>query len=205
MGAVLALSLCTGLGLVNLTILRTAIRRGPAPAVMLGIGSSFGDLVYFLLAIQGVSTLNAWVPVRWTLWLAGTAVLLFLAWRSIFEIIHPKAMRLEDGLPDKGGGPFSMLSMGAGLALASPTGVLWWVAIGSSVIASFGGNWKVLWPFAVGFFATAILWSGAFAWTAAKLARAMGVTLLRILSFVSALLFLYFAGAVFISGIRTMH
>jgi len=200
-GALLSLSLCADLGLVNVTILRTAIRQGATPALLLGVGSCFGDTVYFLLAVFGISALPAWAPLRWTLWLAGTGILLVLAWRMIREVIHPRALNLEDALDNNGAAPLAMLSMGAGLALASPTAILWFAAIGGSVIASFGGDRNTLWPFAGGFFGGALLWSAVFACAAAGLARMLGATLVRILSFVSALLFLYFAGTVFVNGV----
>jgi L-lysine exporter family protein LysE/ArgO len=88
------------------------------------------------------------------------------------------------------------------LALASPTAILWFAAVGGSVIASFGGDRRVLLPFAAGFFTAGLVWALAFAYAASSLRRILGDQLTRALSAISAVLFLYFAAMVFIAGLR---
>ena len=95
-GFLLSLSLCCDLGIVNVAVLRTALRQGGTAAFLLGLGSCVGDLVYFMLAVAGAAALLQWRPFRWALWLFGTGVLLFLAWRVAREAIRPKTLELGD-------------------------------------------------------------------------------------------------------------
>jgi L-lysine exporter family protein LysE/ArgO len=139
------------LGIVNLATLRVALTQGGTAAFLLGIGSCVGDLVYFTLAAMGAATLAQWAPVRWGLWLFGTAVLLYLAWKMAREVIHPKQVTVGEGVVKS---KTSLLLTGMGLALASPTAILWFAAVGGSVIASFGsgrGRNVTLVPFVAGF------------------------------------------------------
>jgi L-lysine exporter family protein LysE/ArgO len=89
-GFLLSLSVCLDLGLVNVAILRTALRHGARPAFWVGLGSCFGDLTYFTLSAVGVTALLAWPPARWALWLGGTAVLLVLTARALRDAIRPR-------------------------------------------------------------------------------------------------------------------
>jgi len=214
-GFLLSLSVCLDLGLVNLAILRTALRAGARRAFLIGLGSCFGDLTYFTLSALGVSALLSWTPVRWTLWLGGTGVLVYLTAKMAREVVHPHPLDL-DGAPPAvidlrppaaatAARPLLQpLLLGLSLALASPTAILWFVAVGGSVIASFAGQRRVLAPFVAGFFVAGVLWSFALAFGAARVGRVAGVRLTRILSALSAVLFAYFALDVFRSGLRVL-
>ena len=203
-GCLLSLSLCLDLGIVNVAILRTSLQRGGLAGFLLGSGSSVGDLIYFALAVFGATAVLAWTPIRWVLWLTGTGVLLLLAWRMAREVLRPRQIQLAGADLTPGRSRFGLLPMGAGLALASPSAILWFAAVGGSVIASFGADRRVLFRFAMGFFAGGIAWSAFFAFAAARLKRMLGANLLRVLSFLAALLFLYFAAIVFTQGMRQM-
>ena len=89
-----------------------------------------------------------------------------------------------------------------GLALASPSAILWFAAVGGSVIASFGGARSSLWPFTTGFFAGGVAWSATFAYAVARAKNVLGTRLVQALALVSALVFLYFASVVFLGGLR---
>ena len=218
-GFLLSLSVCLDLGLVNLAILRTAIREGARPAFLVGLGSCFGDLTYFALSALGVSALLSWTPVRWTLWLGGTGVLLYLTWKMAREVVRPHALDLHAAPPPPATGAlppagataarpippvFPPLVLGLSLALASPTSILWFAAVGGSVIASFAGQRRVLLPLVAGFFVAGVLWSFALAFGAARVGRAGGARVVRILSALSAVLFAYFAFDVFRAGLRVL-
>jgi L-lysine exporter family protein LysE/ArgO len=200
-GFLLSLSLCLDLGLVNAAVLRTVIRQGGTAGFLLGVGSCFGDLVYFALAIFGAAVLLDWAPVRILLWLAGTIVLLYLAWKMIRESLHPKPLSADEAPEARGSA--ALVGMGAGLALASPSGILWFAAIGGSVIAAFSNSRAAIWQFAAGFFAAGIVWSAVFAFAIAGLARVAGRQVARIVSLASAALFIYFALAVFLRGLKS--
>jgi L-lysine exporter family protein LysE/ArgO len=202
-GFLLSLSLCLDLGIVNVAILRTALQRGGRAGFLVGLGSSVGDLLYFGLAALGALAVLAVPLLHWVFWLGGTAVLLFLAWRMLREVLWPHELDLgpEGAAPAGGGGLFGR---GLSLALASPTAIVWFAAVGGSVIASYGGQRRVLVPFAAGFFLAGVVWSAVLSFGAATLSRVGGRRLARALSLVSALLFLYFAVTIFLRGLAAM-
>jgi L-lysine exporter family protein LysE/ArgO len=206
-GFLVSLSLCLDLGLVNVTILRTALQRGPRPALWVGLGSCFGDLTYFALSALGVTALLTWGPVRWALWIGGTAVLLVLAARMVREVIRPHALALDapgvDG--QAAGSPRRCFSLGYAVALSSPTSILWFVAVGGNIIAASAGRREALVPFVAGFFVAGVAWSFGLAYAAAALRRVGGARLVRVLSAASAALFLFLAALVFRDGLRALR
>jgi L-lysine exporter family protein LysE/ArgO len=203
-GFLLSLTLCLDLGLVNLAIARTALRRGAGAGFLVGAGSCFGDLVYFVTALIGVDALMRWAPFRWAIWLGGTVVLVILAVKMTREVLRPRALDLDNDAASPASGP-RLFAWGAALALASPTAVLWFAAVGGSVIAASGGTRAQLIPFVGGFFAAGVAWSAALAAAASLLRRLGGRRVARVLAFVSALLFLYFAVVVFVRGWTQMR
>jgi L-lysine exporter family protein LysE/ArgO len=198
-GFLLSLSLCLDLGLVNVAIVRTALNRGGKAGFLVGAGSCVGDLVYFVAALIGVGALMRWPPFRWAVWIGGTAVLVLLAAKMIREVLRPRQVELEDedGPRRKG---IRLFVWGMALALSSPTAILWFAAVGGGVIAASGGVRSQLLPFATGFFAAGIAWSAVLAGAGNLLQRVGGTRVARVLAFVSALLFLYFAFIVFQRG-----
>jgi L-lysine exporter family protein LysE/ArgO len=198
-GFMLSLSLCLDLGIVNVAVLRTAMQQGGHVAFALGLGSAVGDLIYFTMAALGAASLARWRPFRFGLWLFGSAVLIWLAWKMIRTVANPKALDLSEPAPRLGYG--AALAAGIGLALASPTAILWFAAVGGSVIASSSGHGN-LWAVGSGFGAAGVLFSAGLAYGAAALRQVAGLALVRIVSLASALLFLYFAGRVFFGGFK---
>jgi L-lysine exporter family protein LysE/ArgO len=205
-GFLLSLSLCMDLGLVNVATLRVSLSGSATAAFLLGLGSVVGDLIYFAFAVSGATALLDSRSVRMGLWIFGTATLLFLAYRSLREALHPKMLDMDGALPDSKGGLARLFITGVGLALASPSAILWFAAVGGSVIASYGvpdgDNRRVLAVFALGFVSAGILWAAAFAYGAFALKQILGWRLVKALSLGSALLFLYFAVDVFFRGVR---
>jgi len=186
---------------VNVATLRIALEEGGTEGCLLALGSCIGDLVYFSLAVGGATAVLRWMPVRFGLWLLGTCVLLTLAWRMFREVLHPKHIELGAG-HRKRTSPRVLLTRGAGLALASPTSIAWFAAVGGSVIATFGGDRLVLLPFAGGFFLGTALWAVLFPCTIAAVRTIASEKLVRALSLISAVMFVYFACVVFINGVR---
>jgi L-lysine exporter family protein LysE/ArgO len=143
---------------------------------------------------------------RISLWLFGTIALAFLAGHAIREILHPKILNIEGDNPSRSQGLLALFLSGIGLALASPSAILWFAAVGGSVIASYGipgeDNRRVLLTFAAGFATAGLVWAAAFAYGAAALKRLLGAKLMRALALASAILFLYFAVDVFVRGWR---
>src|SRR6202020_1560939 len=140
-------------------VVRISLQQGGTAGALVGLGSCLGDLVYFTLALFGASALLEWVVVRWAVWAVGSCVLVFLAWRMASEAIHPRKLDLEEAAPLA---QKSLLFTGLGLALASPTAILWFAAVGGSVIASFGRGSTSLWAFGAGFAAAGVAWAVLF-------------------------------------------
>jgi len=195
----LSLSLCLDLGIVNVAILRTALQQGGHVAFALGVGSAVGDMVYFTMAVLGAATLAAWRPFRFCLWVFGSVTLLWMAWRMIHAVLHPKALDLSE--PAGRLGYRTALLTGIGLAVASPTSILWFAAVGGSVIASSARQGKLV-AFAGGFGLGGVMFSTTLAYGAAALRRVGGTVFVRMISFASAILFLYFAVRVFLAGLK---
>jgi len=158
-----------------------------------------GDLVYFAAALFGVVRLLRWAPFRWGIWIGGTGVLLVLAAKMFREVMHPRAIDLDVPAPTREKW-WHLFGWGVALALASPTSVLWFAAVGAAGIAAFGADRSGLIPFASGFLAAGILWSAFLAAAATVLKRVGGASLARALALVSAVLFLFFAVTVFVRG-----
>jgi L-lysine exporter family protein LysE/ArgO len=198
-GFMLSLSLCLDLGIVNVAVLRTAVQQNGHVAFVLGLGSTIGDLVYFTMAAVGAATLAAWSPFRFGLWLFGSVMLLWLAWKMTRAVLNPRALDLSESATRMS--YRTALTAGIGLALASPTAILWFAEVGGSVIAASAGHGN-MWAFASGFGAAGILFSAGLAYGAAALRQIAGTTFVRLISFASALLFIYFAARVFLGGLK---
>ncbi|TMV42654.1 lysine transporter LysE [Paenibacillus mesophilus] len=201
-GFLLSLSLCLDLGMVNVAIIKTGIEKGLKPSFAVGFGSCFGDLLYMSLALLGVGAVFELLPVKWTLWLAGTATLLFLTFKMLRETWRPKA-----NLPGSAAAAAAGKSLprhfltGLGLAMASPTAIAWFALVAGPIVAGMNiGHGSGLVVFAAGFFSAGLLWSLGAAWISSISGSYAGPKLVRALSFCSALLFLYFAAKVFWDG-----
>ncbi|MEF3303587.1 LysE family transporter [Paenibacillus sp. GYB003] len=201
-GFLLSLSLCLDLGLVNAAIMKTGIENGWKPSFAVGFGSCFGDLTYMSLALLGASAVFELPPVRWTLWLAGTAALLYMTFKMIRETWLPKTVAVGAA----GGSKRSLLRhwlTGAGLAFASPTSIVWFALVAGPIVAGMNiGEGAGLVCFVAGFFTAGLLWSFAVAIVSSLSGAWAGPGIIRALSFCSALLFMYFAAKVFWNGLQ---
>ena len=202
-GFALSLSLCLDLGTVNVAIVREGVTRGFWPSFLIGVGSSFGDLTYAVLATSGVALLLGIPEVRWALWIGGTLLLLYFMVVMLRAAWKPKSMdeASSDGetLPRRS--PLRSFLWGWGLAIASPTAILWFATVGGSVVAKSPVQGALaLTSFLAGFFCAGIAWSFGMALLAATSGRKLGPTFVRTVSLASAALFLYFAVDVFLEG-----
>jgi L-lysine exporter family protein LysE/ArgO len=194
-GFLLSLSLCLDIGIVNIALINTAIRSGTSPALLLGLGSCFGDLFYAVLSLLGIGLLLHYSAVHWGLWGVGSVVLLYLCWDAVRAALRHEATVITDddsalSAPNR----LNLFLRGLTLSLASPTSIIWFAAVGGSLIANSGARSPSgLLALFSGFF------SGGFAWCifitslSAFGGRALGDKFRRYCSAISALLFLYFA------------
>lgn len=211
-GALLSLSLCLDLGIVNLAIVRAGITRGAIPAFLIGLGSCFGDIFWAGLAGAGVASLLQYVVVRWSLWIGGTIALIYLTVQMLIHTFNPPPLNATGGHGEAGVTSTQNRSWvrdvleGLLLAIASPSAILWFAAVGGSVIASATSEATPIdlaW-FYVGFFLTGMVWSLAIAVVATATGRTLGPSLVRVASLGAAVLFVYFAVRVFTAGYTTL-
>lgn len=200
-GFLLSLSLCLDLGLVNVALIRTALREGTRPAVALGLGSALGDLLYACASVAALALVLEHQGVRLVLWLGGTLVLAWFALRMLRETLHPHAPDLRAGdLPQRSCA--TGFARGLALALASPSAILWFAAVGGSIIAAHARGPGALVPFLAGFALAGVLWGAGVAVAVGRTRHFASERLLRLAALASALLFVYFALDVFVRGYR---
>lgn len=204
-GFLFSLSLCFDLGIVNVALMKTGIERGFRPSFLLGFGSCFGDLFYLALALLGVSFVFDIPVVKWTLWVVGTIVLLCLTWKMLRDARRPHSPNTDTAAAAEHGSPLRHIAFGAGLALSSPTVILWFAAVAGPIVAglNLGGSAGLI-LFILGFFAAGLVWSLAVALLSSRFGAAAGPRMTRILSIASALLFFGFAVHVFWSGLKDL-
>ncbi len=209
-GFLLALSLCLDIGVVNTALINTAIRAGVKPALYMGLGSCVGDIVYAVLSLCGLALLLAYTPVRWALWLGGGAILVWLTWkmaRAAWEEARKADLPAEyDQAAEAGASSVKTdFLRGLGLALGSPTSILWFAAVGGTVIAqATDGSLAMNSVFLGGFFCGGMVWSAFLAILAGKGRHLIGHRLTLYCNIISALLFAYFAVSVIGNGYRTL-
>ncbi|KIL35577.1 lysine transporter LysE [Cohnella kolymensis] len=202
-GFLFSLALCLDLGVVNIAIMKTGLDRGFAAAFRIGFGSCFGDAFYMLLALLGWTAVFHYLAVRWLLWIGGTLVLLWLTYTMVRDTVRPKKFN-TDGEPVKGRSAWGDILVGAGLAVSSPTLILSFVAIAGPVVADLDiRQTQVLTAFVAGFVMAGILWSAMIAWLGSRAGR-VGSSTMRILSLLSAVLFLAFALNLFWDGLQDL-
>jgi L-lysine exporter family protein LysE/ArgO len=211
-GLFLSLSLCLDIGLVNVAILSLTFSRGFTPGMWLGLGSCFGDLTYAALALAGMAALLRFDPVRWTVWLGGATMLLYLTWKMGRE-----ALRATPSAPAAGSASTADVSPAAApsdsrsrvfwrgltLALSSPSAIIWFAAVGGALIAKAGAtNALTASLFLGGFFFGGLSWTLFLCTLASHGRKRAGAGLLRACHIASALLFAYLAYSVIVDGYR---
>ncbi|ANE76090.1 LysE family translocator [Dickeya solani] len=211
-GLLLSLSLCLDLGIVNTAIINRGVRDGAGAAFFIGLGSCFGDLIYATLSVLGMAVIFNYTPVRWLLWIGGGGVLLWLsfnmarsAWRDY---------RQHRGLPIDTATVFSPRApspahrdfiSGMGMALASPSALLWFAAVGGTLIAqATDGSARQVALFLGGFFIGGVLWTLFMALLIQFGRGALKGRLSFYCSALSAVLFAVFAAQVIVNGYQTL-
>lgn len=202
-GFLLSMSLCLDLGIVNVATIKAGIEKGFLPALLIGFGSSMGDLIYALLAFAGISLLLQIEWVRIVLWVGGTAVLLYMTYGMLRATVAPKSVGGTEAAQRTDKPLWKEFIWGMGLALASPTAILWFMSIGGGIIAahSMHAAGSMLLFFG-GFFSASLAWSVIVASLSSQAGKRLGAKFTRAVSLVSAVLFLYFAVMVFADGYR---
>jgi L-lysine exporter family protein LysE/ArgO len=203
-GFLLSLSLCMDLGVVNVALIRLGLTRGLRAALVFGLGSCIGDMIYALSSLSLVNLLLAHKAVRLVLWIGGSAVLLWLTVKMLRESRRTPAAAAvaAAGADPETLGLAREFGRGIMLALSSPTAILWFAAVGGSVIAAHAKDRSALGPFFAGFFVAGVLWTVALAALTGYAHRRLSANFTRVLALLSAGLFAYFALVVFVNGYK---
>lgn len=201
-GFLLSLSLCLDIGIANIAMITLAMQRGYFQGFWLGIGTCIGDLFYALLALSGMAVLLQFTPVRWVLWLGGSAMLLWFAVKMAMSAWQPAApIAFEKAAPPR---PLRQeFSRGVLLAISSPSAILWFATVGGALISRISqqsAGTSV--AFLSGFFIAGVIWTGALCLVGHLGGRALGQRLLKYCAIASAIIFSYFAITVIVSGYR---
>lgn len=201
-GFLLSISLCLDLGIVNIATIKAGIERGFIPALYIGLGAGIGDMIYALLSLVGLSMILENLFFRWFFWIGGTIILLYMCLTMIKQAIKPKDIsQLIQSRAEISVASAKDFLYGIGLALSSPSSILWFATIGGGVIASMNLNNRTsISLFFLGFFIASEAWSTCIAFVSSKGSVYMGARLMRGFSIVSSILFLYFAIKIFIEG-----
>jgi L-lysine exporter family protein LysE/ArgO len=175
---------------------------------VLGLGTCAGDLFYATLALAGMSALLQFTTVRWVVWIGGAIVLLFLTWKMAREALYPASAPPVEGEADfTTSRPSHAKSFlrGALLAVSSPSGILWFAAVGGALIAKAGAtNPANASVFLTGFFIGGLGWTLLICLLASHGRKRAGTTLLRACHVMSAVLFAYFSYSVIVDGYRDL-
>jgi L-lysine exporter family protein LysE/ArgO len=202
LGAALAFSINIELGVVNVMIVRTAIDRGAWPAFLIGLGSCIGDLIWACAGALGVSALLAWPPAAWILWLGGSAALCWFAAAALRDAARGGS--IDESSPLRRANGIRAIGLGLGIALGSPTLILWTATVGGSVIASHAADLAGFIPFLSGFGAAAVAHSAILSGVVGATRRFTGPRTVRAVSLISALMFAAFAVGIFMDGARRL-
>ena len=198
-GILLSLSLCLDIGMVNVAMIDVAMKHGRRAGFILGLGSCFADLFYAILALLGMRYLLQFPAVQWVTWLGGGSILIYLAWKMAKEALQD-AQRAETAhppLPAK----HHLFGRGLMLALASPTSILWFAAVGGALIAqATDGTWFSSAAFLLGVFIGGVAWSLGLVIASHHGGQVMGNRFKQACHAVSALLYVYFAVLVLRNG-----
>lgn len=199
-GFLLSLSLCLDIGVANIAMITLAMQRGYFQGFALGLGTCVGDLIYAVLALAGMTVLLQYDSVRWVLWIGGSTLLVYFAAKMIHAAIHHQAVLAQsaEAGPDSHRKAFFR---GIFLAMSSPSAILWFAAVGGTLIARSGGGSTLssVW-FLSGFLCAGILWCVGLCFAASHGGKLLGDKLLRYSYLASAAIFCYFAVYVILSG-----
>jgi threonine/homoserine/homoserine lactone efflux protein len=126
----LGIAFCAPPGVVTAEAVRRGLARGFWPALRVELGSLVGDAAWAIIALTGVAFLVQNSTVRLLLGIAGTLLLLFLAYTAIQDakkgagLTYSKVTNRNDFLT------------GALLSLGNPFAVAFWLGVGSSTITA---------------------------------------------------------------------
>ena len=146
--------------------------------------------------------LLAWPPAAWILWLGGSAALCWFAAAALRDATRGGS--IDESSPLRRANGIRAIGLGLGIALGSPTLILWTATVGGSVLASQAADLAGFIPFISGFGAAAVAHSAILSGVVGATRRFTGPRTVRAVSLVSALMFAAFAVGIFMDGARRL-
>jgi chemosensory pili system protein ChpE len=178
----LGISFAAPPGIVTAEAIRRGLAGGFWQAALVGLGSLIGDALYAVLALLGLAGLFQFPVAQRIIAVAGTAVLLYLAWsalRSGGEM--PKASASSS----KGA-----FTAGALLSITNPFAITFWLGFGGLLLSEGVENpSRLMAPLLTVFLGASGLWVFILAGLIAAGRRFVGPRLFRIMSLLSAVTF----------------
>ena len=201
-GALLSLSLCLDIGIGNVAIMDISLKFGQRPAWYFGLGSVVGDLVYASLSVLGMGLLLHVPLVRWVCWLGGGLTMCWLALKMARTAFAAAQMTTgSTAMPTPA--PAHLFARGIAIALASPSSMLWFAAVGGSLIAqATDGSVFEVGKLLGGFFLGGLAWLAFLITTTIRAGALLGHRFVQGAHLASAVLYVYFAVSVLSQGAR---
>lgn len=203
-GFLLSLSLCLDIGIGNVAIIEVTLKYGVRPAYWFASGSVMGDLIYAGFSLVGMGLLLQFRAVQWITWIGGGAMLSWLAlkmalaaWRDVHQVNNVQ----QDPLPPR----LHLFGRGIRIALASPSSLLWFAAIGGSLIAqATDGSAASTMKFLAGFLSGGLAWCYFLITVTMQGGKLLGRRFIQGCHLMSAVLYVYFAVMVLVKGAHNL-
>ncbi|HSB96396.1 MAG TPA: LysE family transporter [Spongiibacteraceae bacterium] len=204
-GFLLSISLCLDIGIVNVALIDTTLQKGPRAAALFAIGSCIGDLIYAVASLFGIGLLLQYDSVRLLLNTVGVAVLLAMAWLALRAALTSGPATTTSAKIGSDKSFLSLFFYGLSITLASPSAIIWFAAVGGSLIAQSGAHTSFdIFALLSGFFCASAGWCVFVIGAAVYGGRALGPRFQQGCHLVSALLFLYFVAKIIIALIAAI-
>jgi L-lysine exporter family protein LysE/ArgO len=111
---------------------------------------------------------------------------------------------IDDSSPLRRANGLRAVGLGLGVALSSPTLILWTATVGGSVVAAQATSIAGFVPFISGFATAAVLHSAVISGVVGATRRFTGPRTIRAVSLISAVMFAAFAVGIFIEGAQRL-
>ncbi len=188
-GIGVGIALAAPIGPINIEIIRRGIRGQFLSGWITGFGAVCADSLICILVVAGALRLvdNPWI--RTSMFFAGAVVLLLLGVRGIQSALRDD--QIASTAPDRG----NSFITGFTMAALNPMGIVYWLSIGSALIAAtIEQNGSTAGPILVsGVFAGIIMWVTVLS-TLVAIGRSRAATWApRVIGAIGSLLLLIFA------------
>lgn len=129
-GMIVGLALAAPVGPINIEIIRRGLAGGFANGWLVGIGAMAADVIFCALIVTGVAQVADSPRLRVPMYLAGAVVLLYLGVAGLRQVVRGEGIEI---VPVSGRRSFAT---GFLMAVSNPMGIVYWLSIGSALVAS---------------------------------------------------------------------